>query len=520
MEKKSKLSCKKTKRRTLIIVFTCIVLIGIFITLAMTNKVYAYMINTADYFSDDYWNWHVRTTTNDMAYNGKHIVINENIIHFYGYGIVSHKDFLYKEYERAGEKVFKFQLDETKGNYHTLDGAGFIFNSKEEDGKLSGYILLFNETKISIYRLDDVDMKTFENSPNTTVANYASGLVVEVDKPNTKIHNLIIKATPTRIIVNDNDIQVIDMKLDYLKHEGENFGLIVSYLQHNCSILTQIDFLDFGLEINDYKIPVLNLDKYGNKLEGSVFRVLDEEGNVVRGGITNKEGIFNIVGLQEGVYSIKQVRPPNGYIRNEFIVKFRVTEEGKTVDINTGEEIAIVYVNERMIAKSAIIKNYETETVEPIEGTSVALCDQNGNILLDSSGKEIIVTTNQNGEADFTKIVQLDIGKYYYRETNVDSQYILNDSINTFEVNENGETFFKDNNNIAVIFNDKEKTYNDNISLPSEENSENINEQKSEISKKTTGILPKAGESKMIIIMIIATIVLSLVVYLLYRKNK
>ena len=57
---------------------------------------------------EDYWEWHTRTTTNDKAYNGNHIVIQNVVIGFYGYWKNSYKDFLYKKYENAGKKIFKF----------------------------------------------------------------------------------------------------------------------------------------------------------------------------------------------------------------------------------------------------------------------------------------------------------------------------------------------------------------------------------------------------------------------------
>ena len=53
--------------------------------------------NWDEWQKEDYWEWHTRETTKDMAYNGKHIQIQDNAIDFYGYGVTSYKDFLYKE---------------------------------------------------------------------------------------------------------------------------------------------------------------------------------------------------------------------------------------------------------------------------------------------------------------------------------------------------------------------------------------------------------------------------------------
>ena len=82
--------------------------------------------NWEEWQKEEYWEWHTRTTTEDKAYNGNHIVIKNDMINFYGYWKNSYKDFLYKEYDNPGKKIFKFKIDETKADYHTLDGAGFI----------------------------------------------------------------------------------------------------------------------------------------------------------------------------------------------------------------------------------------------------------------------------------------------------------------------------------------------------------------------------------------------------------
>ena len=219
-----------------------------------------------DYLDEDYWEWHTRTTTNDKAYNGKHIKLTD-VIHFYGYGQTSYKDFLYKDYDYAGEKIMAFQIDETKGNYHSLDGAGFIFNANQKDGKLTGYVLLIQETKVVVYRLEDVDIEKFETTAGRSlnkemsVANYASEIIATVDKPMAKIHKLIVKVSPTNITMIDNDNKILDVNLDYSKHSGEDFGPLVSYVQHDCNILSEIEFSAFELKINDYIIPVTATDE-------------------------------------------------------------------------------------------------------------------------------------------------------------------------------------------------------------------------------------------------------------------
>ncbi len=268
-----------------------------------------YNLDDIEYFKDEYWEWYTRTTTDDAAYNGQHIQIINDAIYFYGYGIVSYKDFLYKNYNFAGKKTFHFVLDESEVLYHTAEGAGFIFNSSIENNLLSGYILLYSESAISIYRVDDIDIDTFETKSNSTIATtYAKSTIATVKKTADTIHDITVEVTPTSVVVVDNDIEIINEQLNYDNHVGESFGLVSSYLQHNCGKLTKINFEEFSLTIEDYSINVLKTDENGNYLEGAIFEVKDEEGTIISEGKSDTSGIFEIKGIPVGVYTIQEIR--------------------------------------------------------------------------------------------------------------------------------------------------------------------------------------------------------------------
>lgn len=295
-------------------------------------------------FDKDYWDWHTRTTINDKAYNGEHIKISDNNITFYGYGQDSYKDFLYKEFSYTGKKTFRIKVDEKAASYHTLEGAGFLINSKIKDDKISGYVLLYTQRTIDIYRINNVNLEQFKTTKNMKLSNYGQ-LVKSMAKNTSGIHNVIVETTPTYIKVTDNN-QSMKVDLDSTKHTGDSFGLISSYLQHDCSILSTIIFEKFELEIENYTIPVKTINQEEKPLAGASYEIKNDSGEVVRTGSSNTEGIFNMVGLQEGIYTIKQVSAPSGYQLNTNVITFKVTNEGKAIDIDTGEEFEIVFMNE------------------------------------------------------------------------------------------------------------------------------------------------------------------------------
>ena len=406
-----------------------------------------------NYYDDEYWEWHTRTTTSDQAYNGRHIEITD-AINFYGYGVESYKDFLYKEYEFAGEKIFRFQLDESRASYHTLDGAGFIFNAKKENGKITGDVLLLNQPKISLYRLENVDVETFKTQQGCTILSHAKGgaAIASATKPSVDIHQLEIKVTPVGISVIDHGEEILNANIDYSTHAGEDFGLLVSYLQHDCRILTNIEFSDFSLEVKDYRLPVYKYDEEGNPLEDAYFEVYNSEGHVIRSGITDENGQWDIIGLPAGTYTIKEVRAPLGYVLNSIVYKFNVTADGKFTDFETGNEISRLDLENELIEVN--VTKYQKDTTMVLRGAKIALCDSEGNILKNASNEDIIEETGTNGITNIVAQKLLGPGTYYYKEVQAPAGYKLNDTLYSFTIDNVGNVTFNDNTN-GILYNER-----------------------------------------------------------------
>lgn len=347
------------------IIFRIILLISVLLFILNMNS-NAETNNWSEWQKRNYWEWHTRSTTDDKAYNGEHIVIENNKIDFYGYGVVSYKDFLYKKYKNSGKKTFSFRIDESQAIYHTLDGAGIIFNSNITNNKLTGYILLFKQSKIVIYKLENVNIDEFEGTPNTTIETYGT-VVSTCSKSNTGVHDLIIEITPNNINVKDNNIEIINEKLDYSKHVGNDFGLISSYEQHDCSILSKIEFSQFDIKIEDYTYKILNTDTENNAISGGEFILKDSKGNKILEGKSNSNGIFSAENLQPGRYTVKQTKAAEGYEINNEEYEFIVTEDGKMLDVNTNKEIEIIIKNEKKkITNENLVEKDNTIANKPI----------------------------------------------------------------------------------------------------------------------------------------------------------
>ncbi len=346
-------------------VFLKIIFLISIILFLFSSKTMAETNNWKEWQEKNYWEWHTRTTTNDKAYNGEHIKIEDDKINFYGYGVVSYKDFLYKKYKNNGKKTFSFRIDESQANYHTLDGAGIIFNSNIVNNKLTGYVLLFKEKEIVIYRLENINIDEFETTPNKTIEMYGT-IVSKCSKNNTGIHDLVIEITPTNISIKENDTQIVNEKLEYSLNVGNDFGLISSYSQHDCAILSKIEFSQFDIKIEDYTYEILNTDINNNPVGGGTFILEDEKGNKILEESTNENGVFSVKNLTPGRYIVKQIKAPDGYEINNEEFPFIVSNDGKMLDINTNKETNIIVKNNK---KQQTVKNENKASLTIVDNT-------------------------------------------------------------------------------------------------------------------------------------------------------
>lgn len=296
-------------------------------------------------FNANFWEWHTRTTTTDRAYNGNHIKIEPQVITFFGYDMVSYKDFLYKKFEDENQKTFTIRVNEKEANYHTLEGAGFIVNSSIENNKLTGYVILYTQNQLCTYRLDNVDVQQLKTTSNKKISDYGT-LINAVDKVESDIHDVILEVTSRNITITDNN-NVTKIKLDHTKHPGNDFGLISSYVQHDCERLSKIKFERLSIKIAKDMPIASTVDEEGNKIAKAKYGIFDSTGKIVYSGTTDENGIYTAKNVVQGEYTIKQIIPPSGYERNEEEKKFTIDEEGNIIN-ELGEKVeTIEFVNKK-----------------------------------------------------------------------------------------------------------------------------------------------------------------------------
>lgn len=207
------------------------------------------------------------------AYN-KHIIVANGgaRITFYGYGQPAYNDFLYLPSTDSGEKTFTFNMDISTLNFHSMQGAGILFNAQIANGKISGYALLYTEDKkFTLYELNNVDVNVLHDG------NVNIGSVPGVTKNSTQFtpdavnpHSLIIKTLPGTLNVWDNGKQIAT-NFALPNTYGNGLGLIAAYQAHNCNQLSYFTITNVKIEGVTYSWPILDLTaKRGNPGEGTL----------------------------------------------------------------------------------------------------------------------------------------------------------------------------------------------------------------------------------------------------------
>lgn len=169
-------------------------------------------------------------------------------------------------------------------------------------------------------------------------------------------------------------------------------------------------------EPNIVTLKKVNKEKTG--LAGAEFELKDENGNVIKTIVSDKNGNMEIRGLAVGNYSLIETKAPKGYIKSDKVYRISVTADGQV----TGDtEI----MNEDTFVE--IVK--ENEKGDKLEGAEFELSEYNGKFLAKAK-------TDKDGKIT---VRRLPAGKYILKETKAPNGYVLSDKEYVIEMSEDGK---------------------------------------------------------------------------------
>ena len=235
-------------------------------------------------------------------------------------------------------------------------------------------------------------------------------------------------------------------------------------------------------------------DKSHERLEGAVFELQNNEGKILREGITTGEdGRLALYDLAPGTYQLVETKAPTGYQLDGTPQVFTI-EKGQTA-------IVSLTMSNTLLTSSVTLHKMDKETKESLAGVVFELFDY-------ENQHRGTYTTDKTG---YIKIDQLTNGTYYFIEKETLPGYILDKQPISFEIIEGNEVVSLE------VFNSKNIKEEINNSLPPNlPNSPSVS--RSEVSSVPR--LPQTDESSFRYLNLLGLLIVVGAVSLYYRKKE
>lgn len=164
------------------------------------------------------------------------------------------------------------------------------------------------------------------------------------------------------------------------------------------------------------RIGVYKLDEADKEraLAGAVFEVRDASGKLFDTITTNKDGYAETIEIPVGVYKIKEIQPPAGFI---------LSDEVKTVTLTTEDKETAVFERTNKANEVTLTKT-DLTTEKPVPGATMEIYDKEGKLFCKG-------VTDENGEIT---VKELPAGAYTFRETSSPDGYAVNANTFSFEI--------------------------------------------------------------------------------------
>ena len=178
-----------------------------------------------------------------------------------------------------------------------------------------------------------------------------------------------------------------------------------------------------NLTLSTSKVTITKIDDATNKpLAGATFVVKDSAGKTVATW-TSTTSSHVIKNLPNGTYTLQETKAPAGYILNDQVVKFTISD--------TNRNISIRFRNDEINKEATIIK-VDAETGKAVAGAVLVVKDANGKVV-----EEFTTTTSAHvlkDLADGTYTVEEKTAPKGYEKTNEVFKFTISDTNNKAEI--------------------------------------------------------------------------------------
>lgn len=172
----------------------------------------------------------------------------------------------------------------------------------------------------------------------------------------------------------------------------------------------------FKSKIGVYKLDAANTER---TLEGAVFEVRDASGKLFDTITTNKDGYAETIEIPVGVYKVKEVQPPAGFI---------LSDEVKTVTLTTEDkETAVFELTNK--ANEAKVRKLDSHTKQPLANADIKVTDASGKVFFEG----------KTGTDGYINMTELPAGKYTWQEVVAPEAYSIDPALYSFTIDAYGK---------------------------------------------------------------------------------
>ena len=172
----------------------------------------------------------------------------------------------------------------------------------------------------------------------------------------------------------------------------------------------------FKAKIGVYKLDAADKDR---GLAGAVFEVRDASGKLFDTITTNKDGYAETIEIPVGVYKVKEVQPPAGFI---------LSDEVKTVTLTTEDkETAVFELTNK--ANEVKVRKLDSHTKQPLANATIKVTDASGKVFYEG----------KTGADGYITMKELPAGKYTWQEIAAPDTYSIDPTLYSFTIDAYGK---------------------------------------------------------------------------------
>lgn len=300
--------------------------------------------------------------------------------------------------------------------------------------KISNIKLEISDDSMSLkngyYTSNEIKLSNTEQVEKVTVtlSNQPKGVIITKNGVDTTYTGpfTVNKTDTFQVKVKSEDIKDLETKINIEVETEETGGYTAyEYIPEDSSMqhVTKLEKIittsknSLTLNIKTSKVSITKIDTNTKQpIQGAKFAIFDEKGNEVTTWISTTSAHI-IHNLANGVYTLKEVEAPKGYLLNKNDTTFTITDTKRDIVIKFEDAPKKVVVN---------ITKIDQETSLPLAGAVIAVKKQNGEVVA-----RFTTTTSSYTLTD------LEDGVYTVEEETAPTGYMKSNEKATFTIDDN-----------------------------------------------------------------------------------